>query len=182
MNQQELDKITEELKKASTEKDISESSSFKYALRLLARRDYSEYKLKQKLRDRGHSKEEITKTITELLERNYLREDLYREARIRGLMHKGLSPSSIQRRLAEEFCQASLHEIEAIFQDQHVETNDQIERLILKKMPKTWPETREESYKIENKILRFLLSKGHSYQETKSCLEGIKRKREEGSI
>ena len=61
------------------------------AIKLLAKKDYSEYKLRKKLKEKLHDSESIDEAIQEVTEKKYLREDYYIEARIRGLMRKNYS-------------------------------------------------------------------------------------------
>ena len=148
------------------------NSSYQDSIKLLTRRDYSRYKLKQKLLDKGHSLEEIEETISLLLEKRYLREDYYKEARIRGLIGKGLSARMIQQRLAQENCEASLEEIDLMFQEKTTSEDEQVKSLIAKKLRSHQlhgldPEARN---KLELKVLRFLHSKGHSGPEVRETL------------
>ena len=148
---------------------LEDTDTYKYALKLLCKRDYSRYKLKEKLK--GKSFEDIDDVIDLLVEKRYLREDYYQEARVKGFMHKGYSPTWIQSKLAEEFCPTNLDFIYSIFKEYNVETQEQIDRLVSKKIPNEIPESYEDLFKMKGKILRFVLSKGHSMGAAQSVLE-----------
>ncbi len=147
--------------------------AYNYLIRLLTRRDYSRYKLEQKLRERKFSNTAIQESIEEIIRLNYLREDNYIEARIKGFMHKNCSKSFIQSKLAEEFLNVELEKIEAVFNEYEITEEDQIERLIQKKLPHQTPKSLsfEERMKIENKIMRYILSKGHQLGLSRSILK-----------
>ena len=144
-------------------------TAYIHAVKLLAKKDYSEYKLRTKLRDKGFSAEEIDETINELLEKKYLREDYYAEARIKGLMNKGYSPSYIQSRLKEEFVEVSLDTIYSIFNEYELSEQDQIKKLVRKKLNGSAIEAPID-FNLKVKILRFLASKGHSVENVDQYL------------
>jgi regulatory protein len=77
-------------------------SAFQRALRRLARRDHSEAELRQALRERGHTADEIEEALARLRERRWLDDGAYAErfAR-RRLVHHGLGRSRIRRGLRE---------------------------------------------------------------------------------
>lgn len=134
-------------------------SPYLYAIRLLAKKDYSEYKLRKKLNDRQFESEEIDAAIETLLDKGYLREDYYAEARIKGLMYKGYSPNYIVQKLAQEHVETTIETILEIFSSCDYSQESQIKELASKKLrglKVSDPKTRE-------KILRFVLSKGHDY-------------------
>ena len=78
------------------------TKAYNYLIRLLSARDYSEYKLREKCRQKEFPPEDIDEAIQRVKDQNYLREDQYIEARIKGFMSKNCSPHYIQRKLKEE--------------------------------------------------------------------------------
>lgn len=145
---------------------------YNYSIHLLARQDYSEFKLKQKLRSKKDNlSHEVDEVIEALKSRGLLREENYRRLFIRKWMIKGEAEDKIRKRgaleklefTAEDFRQA---EEELGFSDQ-----DSVEKLIAKKLrSKEIPTDFAEKQKLKDKVLRFLISKGHDYSEAKTHL------------
>lgn len=131
------------------------------AIRLLARQDYSEYKLRKKLKEKKFIEEDIDKTIQEVIELNYLQEHEYRKARIRGFLRKGLADSFIFQKLAQEFCTTTQDEIDTIREEIGLSEQDQIQELLEKKLRGQNMEDLPINEKA--KVIRFLSSKGHRY-------------------
>jgi SOS response regulatory protein OraA/RecX len=145
---------------------------FNYSIHLLARQDYSEFKLRQKLRSKKDNlPHEVDEVLEKLKERGLLREENYRRLFIRKWMLKGESEEKIRRRgsmeklefESEEFISASL---ELGFSDE-----ESLEKLITKKLrSKEIPSDYQSRAKLRDKVMRFLISKGHSFEEAKKAL------------
>lgn len=140
---------------------MSSTSAYTYALRLLTKRDYSRAKLRDKLLQRDYEPSEVDETLDELIEKNYLREDYYAEARVKGFMHKGYSPSMIQYRLSEEGCVVTQEFIDKIYEEYRLTSDDQIAELIDKKVRRL-SDTSSLSYEAKQKIVASVARKGHS--------------------
>lgn len=152
------------------------SKSFTYALRLLAKRDYSRAKLCEKLLQRDFDKDEIELALDELTEKKFLREDYYAEARVKGLMHKGLSPTMIKNRLAEENCLVESEFIDAIYGEYKLDPNDQIRGLVEKKLRSSrFRDAENLDYGAKQKIVASVVRKGHSPRHVFQVLEDILR-------
>lgn len=151
---------------------MSNQRIYNYCIHLLARQDYSEFKLRQKLRSKPQNlPHEIDETIEKLKEKGLLREASYRRLFIRKWMLKGEAEDKIRRRGAQEQLEFEEGEFEAIAQELGLEDSDNLEKLIQKKLRgKEIPQDPEARYKLRDKILRYLISKGHDYQEAKSSL------------
>ncbi len=109
-------------------------SAFDYSVRLLSKRDYSKFKLKQKLSQRGYEELEIEDAIQSLEEKNFLREEEYMRIRVKTLPYNGHANQAISRRLeAEELYPTEIF-IDEIRKDYTLETHDVIQSLIEKKM------------------------------------------------
>lgn len=143
--------------------------AYLYLVKLLSARDYSEHKLREKLREKKHPADEIESAINEIKARGFLREAAYTQARVKTFMEKGYSPDYIRQRLAEEHLSVTDEEIQAVFEEYHLTPEVQIDRLIRKKIQGAT----ELDYSEENKILRFLLSKGHDFGESKKVLKMV---------
>ena len=129
---------------------------YKHAIKLLTKKDYSVHKLKNKLFEKEFLEEEIEEAITLLLEKKYLREDYYAQARIRAFIKKGYSTKYIQEKLRDEKVDVDHSFIQDEYEYLQVTEEDQIDILIRKKM--------QQSSTNPEKIKRFLISKGHDYQ------------------
>jgi len=136
--------------------------AYNYLIKILSARDYSEHKLREKCKNRGYSQEETDLAINEIKDNNYLREDLYIEARIKAFMNKGYSAYYIQQKLKEEHLKIDSESIEEVFTENKMSDTDQIKNLIRKKV---------RSEINEAQILRFLLGKGHNYTTSKKALK-----------
>lgn len=145
---------------------------YNYSIHLLARQDYSEYKLKQKLRSKKDNlPHEVEEVILKLKEKGLLREEAYRRLFIRKWMMKGEGEDKIKKRGAMEKLVFEEGEFEAISKELGFSDHDSLEKLIQKKLRmKDIPKDPKEKFKLRDKVLRFLISKGHSYEDAKTSL------------
>ncbi|MCK6596131.1 MAG: RecX family transcriptional regulator, partial [Bacteriovoracaceae bacterium] len=81
---------------------VDEKRIYNYAVKLLTGRDYSEVKLKEKLRLKNFDKTVVEKVVAEIKERGFLREESYLEARIKAFMNKGYAKKYILQKLTRE--------------------------------------------------------------------------------
>jgi regulatory protein len=149
---------------------MSSKKAYSYLVRILSIRDFSEYKLREKLRERQYPADEIDEAISEVKAKNYLREDNYTEARIKAFMNKGYSPDFIQQKLKQEHLSVSDDVIQSVFEEYKITAELQIERLILKKMG-CHNRSDFADYEKQTKILRYLLSKGHELSQSRKILK-----------
>ncbi|RLA65237.1 MAG: hypothetical protein DRQ88_02845 [Epsilonproteobacteria bacterium] len=155
--------------------DIVENKAFLKAIKLLSKQDYSEPRLKQKLQAAGMDEKQIQFAISNLKEKNLLREKSYIDQFIRKHMRKGFSTSYIQKKLELEEINIDLVEIEAVFKEAELTHNKQIKNLISKKLPTNFnsPVNPLEKQKLMKKLLGHLHSKGHNIDDGISYLETI---------
>ena len=147
------------------------SKAYLYLIKLLSSRDYSEFKLREKLREKQYPANEIDEAIAEIKAKNYLREDNYAEARVKAFMHKGYSPDYIKQKLAQEHVYVEAEFIEDIYCENKSDSLDQIRTLVEKKLRGK----KISDYDQEVKIIRFVLSKGHPIGEIKKVLIEYKK-------
>lgn len=146
---------------------MSSKKAYSYLIKILSSRDFSEYKLREKLKERNYPNNEIDEAISEVKSRNFLREDNYIEARVKAFMNKGYSPDYIQQKLYQEHLDITQELIESIFSEYNMSTESQIRHLAAKKIGfKT-----NLDYGDQNKILRYLLSKGHDLSQSRKILK-----------
>ena len=145
--------------------------AYSYLVKILTGRDYSEHKLREKLREKKYSANEIEAAINEIKARGFLREEEYANARIRAFMNKGYSVSYIRQKLRQEHLDASDEVIQAIFEE-HGETEGiQIRRLLTKKL-RSVSADKDEAFKERQKAARYALSKGHNPGAVFKILKG----------
>lgn len=149
------------------------SRIYNYSIHLLARQDYSEYKIRQKLRSKKQNlPHEIEEAIEKLKANGLLKEAPYRRLFIRKWMMKGESEQKIRQRGGMEKLTFEEGEFEAISEELGFSDDESLEKLVQKKMrSKTIPSDPKEKYKLRDKILRYLISKGHSFEESRKTIE-----------
>lgn len=148
--------------------------AYNYLVKLITLRDYSEFKLRQKLKEKKYPANEIEDAINEIKTRGYLREDLYIEARIKGLLYKGYAINYIRQKLNQESLTVSEEYISDVFEDQQTSEEDQIRQLLKKKLRTAKDHTPEEWQKVKQKALRYTISKGHNISKTITLLKEFK--------
>lgn len=144
--------------------------AYNYSINLLSRRDYSKYKLSKKLKEKKFSNEDIDLVIEKLIEQKYLREDEYLRIRTRQLIEKGLSDHLIIRTGIEERIDITLELITSLRSEYERSSDDIIDELVKKKIRYKTYNGFEEKMKLKNKVLRFLISKGHSFDDSNRVL------------
>lgn len=155
------------------EEDPDVKRIYNYCVHLIARQDYSEYKLRQKLRSKPQN---LPHMIEEALEKvkakGLLREESYRRLFIRKWMMKGESEDKIRKRGAMEKLDFLDDEFENVSRELGFTDDESIEKLVAKKMrSKEIPRDPKEKFKLRDKVLRFLISKGHSYEDAKKSIQ-----------
>lgn len=135
--------------------------AYSYLVKLLSSRDYSEHKLREKLREKKFPANEIDDAVNEIKERGYLREEAYSEARIKAFMNKGYSANYIKQKLQQEKLTVSEEQIYEVFDEYRITEPEQIKKLLSKKL-KGLSDDKEEAQRERQKAIRFALSKGHN--------------------
>lgn len=154
------------------EEDPDARRIFNYCIHLLARQDYSEFKLRQKLRSKPQNLPHmIDEVMIKLKAKGLLREEAYRRLFIRKWMMKGEAEDKIRKRGAQEKLQFEDDEFRNVEQELGFSDEDSIEKLVAKKLRmKDIPKDPKEKFKLRDKVLRFLISKGHSYEDSKKSI------------
>jgi regulatory protein len=146
-------------------------SAYQYSLYLLSGQDYSEFKLRQKLRLKQFEQNEIDETIKKLIDKNYLREEEYKRLLAKRWISKGYSDQMIKRRGQQEDLEFSSKELRDWRDESGRSSDDVITALVSKKLRgKVIPSGREERQKLRDKVSRFLLSKGYGFDEIKTAV------------
>lgn len=150
---------------------MSQKSAYETSLNLLARRNYSEYKLRKKLLEKKYPEEEINASIKKLIEKKFLREDEYIRMKISNFLTRGYGDSYIVNKLKEERIKVTKDEINILREEFSKDEDSELEKLIHKKLNgKSLPNDPLERLKLKSKVLYFLVSKGHDYSKAKDLL------------
>lgn len=145
---------------------------YNYSIHLLARQDYSEFKLRRKLRSKKDNlPHEVDEVLEELKSKGLLKVENYKRLFIRKWMMKGEAEDKIRKRGNMEKLQFESEEFRAIELELGFTDDDSIEKLVAKKLrSKEIPTEAKEKMKLRDKVLRFLISKGHDYSDAKKVL------------
>jgi len=155
-----------------TETDISKQL-LSYAYYLLARQDYSEFKLKQKLKLKTEDHSLIEATIETIKSKGYLKEDHYRLSKIKMRLKQGKGKRLIKDELSHEMLTVDETHLNEAFLDLGTTQEEILREMIEKKLRKVNKDdlSFEEKYKLKNKILAYLARNGHSFEESHRILK-----------
>ena len=144
---------------------------YTYSLKLLSKRDYSEFKLRQKLSSKFPDVD-LEDTIIQLIEKRFLREEEYARIRVKSLILSGYSSSYIQMKLEDERLRVDNDFIHRVKIENGLQDSTTIASLIKKKMRyKTVPVSEDELLKLKHKLLNYLATKGHNLEESKDEID-----------
>ncbi|EPZ50300.1 regulatory protein RecX [Bacteriovorax sp. BAL6_X] len=150
--------------------------AYQYCIWLLSKRDYSRYKLSQKLYEKKYTPF-IDQLLDFLEEAKYLQEEQYIRTRIKTFMYKGLSKRNILNKLRSERVEPSTELIDELFDEYRYTENGQLRDLINKKLRSKGVSALED-FNFKQKLIRFLLSKGHSYDKINTELKNVQNDEE----
>jgi len=145
------------------------NQAYIYSLRLLGGQEYSLKKLKTKLIQKEFPEEEIEEALKLVVEKGYLDENRYLELKVKSLILKGKAGRVVQHTLAHEGISVSESRINEICLEKGVDQDEQLVELLNKKLRHHQPGARLDPSDYQ-KIIRFALSRGHSYQKVKKLL------------
>lgn len=147
---------------------------YNYCIHLLARQDYSEYKLRQKLRSKKDNlPHEIDEALDKLKEKGLLREENYKRLFIKKWLQKGESSNKIKMRANAEKLELTDENFANVHEEADLNKKDIIDALVQKKLRRVNPSELpyEEKLALKQKIFRFLISKGHSFEESNQAIK-----------
>lgn len=87
----------------------------RFALKLLARRDYFEIEIKNRLKDRGATKGETDQVIEYLNKFKYINDQKTLEKYIAEMVRKGKGVNYLKKKLYEKGCSDLLHDVESAY-------------------------------------------------------------------
>jgi regulatory protein len=145
---------------------------YQQAIKILARKDYSRFKLKNKLLEKDFQSHLIDDLLDLLIDEKYLREDYYKEARIKGMINKGYHPNYIHQKMYQENCPVTDVEIDDVLTECNTNEQDLLISLIKKKyrIMDAIDEKKNDNQKRE-KILRFVATKGHCPHQARRIID-----------
>ena len=136
---------------------IEETPIYKYAIRLLAPRDYSRHKLKEKLISREFDRDQIDPILDLLEEKQYLNEERYAKGKIRGYIFRRKGPYYIEQKLKMEKIKDIAEYINQVVIESEVDWQSIAEEIVLKEK-----KNQELTYPLRSKIFSKLVSRGFS--------------------
>lgn len=157
------------------EEEDNEKKCLNAAIKLLARKDYSKFKLEKKLEEKNFGTETISNVLNDLIEKKYFIEKVYQEGRIKGLIRKGYSFEAIFFKMEQEKCPTTRCEISTIAEELKIDENSILEKLIEKKV-RLESENFKNKKKFREKVLRFAQSHGHNLSQADRIFEKLYQK------
>ncbi len=134
------------------------------AITYLARREHTQKELIQKLKNKGFIKEEVDEVLCFLSENNYQSQFRAAQSIIRNRVARGYGQFYIQNELKQKGIASDIERL--AYQDEAVDWFELVEQTYLKK----YGETAVTDPKDKAKRIRFLQSRGFSYDEIASVL------------
>lgn len=141
------------------------SKAISYASRLLSMRDYSQKMLRDKLKNKGYNDAEAEKTLSFLLENNWLNDDRFCESFIRSRVNRGQGWSRIQYELSQKGIK-SVH-AENLLAELNICWQSVCDELTQRKLQNL---SGERDLKARQKLQRFLMYRGFSGNEVRHSI------------
>jgi SOS response regulatory protein OraA/RecX len=147
---------------------------YEYLLWLLARRDYPEKKLREKLKAREVSVADSDTLLERLKEAGYFSEARFRRARIRQLTRRGDGPRALKAKLkVETGNEVTTSEIEDVYQELGTSDLEVLAAYLQKEFDKLSRSGRHDDKTVRQKLTERALRKGFGYDQAKRALQQI---------
>ncbi|MGO3345342.1 MAG: regulatory protein RecX [Marinomonas sp.] len=143
------------------------TSTMDHALILLGGREHSVKEIHTKLKQRGHSEEEIAATIQSLLEINYLNDQRFAEIFVRSRVNKPLGALRIKYELTQKGIKNEL--ADDALQDCNADWFELAKELKERKFGKN----QYKDFKEKAKQMRYLQYRGFNFDQIHYALEPI---------
>lgn len=151
---------------------MNKQSAYQYAIKLLTMRDYSCYKMRNKLSSKGYDDLEITEVIEKLIDQRYLNEENYLRSRVKQLLLKSHSNCFIIQKCSQEYIYPTEEFIDLLREEFNLNEVDIVDGLIQKKLKTlSYNDTYEEKQKVKAKVFNFLKTKGHASYQSLDIIE-----------
>ncbi len=155
--------------------------AYSYTIRILSKRDYSIHKLSQKLKERGFDQVTIDTVIDELVVKKFVNEENYAESKIKGWMQKGHSQDLISQKLELENIYVDDIFIQSVFDEYKISEDSQLKQLVEKKC-RSIKSKEMLDFNFKKKLIRYLMSKGHSFDLAQQAIDSYIRRLDEEEI
>lgn len=143
---------------------MSKFTAIQYIIYLLSRRDYSEYELRQKMKQKTYSEDEIENAILEAQKNKWQNDERFCESYIRYRANSGLGPKKIQQEL--QIKGVSNNIIQQKLDETEIDWYNLATITFHKKKPQNW------DLKIKQKMWRFMLSRGFEHEHFVDLING----------
>ena len=145
------------------------------ALRILSRANQPKKKLVQKLVLRGASSSDAKAIADEMEKKGFIDENQYVISKARQFSIRGDSLSMIVRKLAQDGLTVTPDEIESILDQEGLNPDQGIEKLLQRKTKNINWETlsKEEAFKVKRKLFSVLSRKGYAPDCAFKKIEGL---------
>ena len=139
---------------ASVETTLSETQLYGYAIRLLSRRDYSEFSLRNKLKAKSNNSSLIDRVLLRVKDLGYLSDYQYAQNFISSSVLKKRGPIWIRAKLREKGLKDPL--VQEIIGDVFIDWESLAENLLRERFKSECVDMKE-----RNRRVRYLISKGY---------------------
>lgn len=152
------------------DKSLDDKRAYNYCIHLIAKQDYSKFKLSRKLRSKGYQQSVVDICIEKLIELKYLQEDEYTRMRVIGLAKKGYGVRYIIQKCREEALELSESEVYEILEIAELDEDEILAYQVEKKLRNYDLDSlpNDQRFKLQTKITRSLMTRGFD-------LDAIKR-------
>ncbi|BFU61806.1 MULTISPECIES: recombination regulator RecX [Rodentibacter] len=140
---------------------MEKTMALNYVINLLARREYSEFELRNKMQEKNFSEEEIENVLAYCQQKNWQNDKRFAENYINARSQRGYGINRIRQ---------ELHQLKGIttdvIEETLSETNVDWESVVLTTLRKKFPNyTEKQTLKNKQKIWQYMLSHGFSGEE-----------------
>lgn len=137
------------------------------AVQLLARREHARKELELKLRQRGFQIGLIHDVLDELEEQGYLSDKRFAREKARSLILQDYGPRYISQSLGQLQIRFLPEQMDEIYEELEVKPQDQMQRLMAKKLNLLLNGNTEERdmKKVKEKVTRFLIGRGFEMED-----------------
>lgn len=138
-----------------------------YASRVLARQDYSERELKNKISEH-FGREEAEETVEKLKGYGYVDDGRFREMFIASRIRSGYGPYRIENELRDKGLNEDVSDLDDICEKSHIDRQDILRNLVLRYMERKKP---DDPYKKKQNCIAHFYRKGHSIDDVKRIID-----------
>lgn len=154
------------------DKSLDDKRAFRYCIHLIAKQDYSIFKLSRKLKSKNYQQSVVDICIDKLQELGYLQENEYKRARVLGIAKKGYGVRYIKQKCQEEKLEATEQYIYELLEENELDEFEillyQVEKKI-RNLDFTLMDN-DQRWKETQKIKRQLIARGFEFQDVSNAI------------